>query len=183
MYAPLAARSVAAKSRMSPSMNSILSAIRDRFSRWPVIRLSSTRTRSPRLTSASAICEPMNPAPPVTRYNLLSPTLIISFLEASHAAGERAPGLTFDGFSGGVRREYAFGARRRNLVPVNVNCKRGQQSRAQNQYHHSRPVGAVSISDPGPAKHRAQTVVSQRNAAVALARDDQTLIKMRAVRL
>src|SRR4051794_24226678 len=39
-----------------------------RFWRLPVIRLSTTRTRWPRLTSASARCEPMKPAPPVTRY-------------------------------------------------------------------------------------------------------------------
>src|SRR6266508_1797215 len=61
---------------MSPSMNSILSEMGDRFSRRPVIRLSNTRTRSPRLRRASAMCEPMNPAPPVTRYNSLFPTLI-----------------------------------------------------------------------------------------------------------
>src|SRR5215510_11522759 len=61
---------------MSPSMNSILSAIGERFSRRPVIRLSNTRTRSPRLRRASAMCEPMNPAPPVTRYNSLFPTLV-----------------------------------------------------------------------------------------------------------
>src|SRR5262249_23861663 len=61
---------------MSPSMNSILSEIGDRFSRRPVIRLSNTRTRSPRSTRASAMCEPMNPAPPVIRYNSLFPTLV-----------------------------------------------------------------------------------------------------------
>src|SRR5262245_18231371 len=61
---------------MSPSMNSILSEMGDRFSHRPVIRLSNTRTRSPRSRRASAMCEPMNPAPPVTRYNSLFPTLV-----------------------------------------------------------------------------------------------------------
>src|SRR5262249_4924256 len=36
------------------------------FSRRPVARLSSTCTSSPRASSASATCEPMKPAPPVT---------------------------------------------------------------------------------------------------------------------
>src|SRR5262249_51282823 len=38
-----------------------------RFSRRPVERSSSTRTGRPTATSASTKCEPMNPAPPVTR--------------------------------------------------------------------------------------------------------------------
>src|SRR5919204_1327801 len=36
------------------------------LSREPVARLSTTCTSSPRASSASATCEPMNPAPPVT---------------------------------------------------------------------------------------------------------------------
>src|SRR5439155_11747826 len=36
------------------------------FSRFPDERSSRTCTSSPRATSASATCEPMNPAPPVT---------------------------------------------------------------------------------------------------------------------
>src|ERR1041385_2442843 len=37
------------------------------FARLPVERSSTTVTRSPRAINASAMCEPMNPAPPVTR--------------------------------------------------------------------------------------------------------------------
>ncbi len=33
----------------------------------PVLKLSRIRTRSPRATSASAMCDPMKPAPPVTK--------------------------------------------------------------------------------------------------------------------
>src|SRR5215213_2627289 len=45
---------------MSPPISS-------RFSRCPVDKSSSTRTRAPLAASAEAICEPINPAPPVTR--------------------------------------------------------------------------------------------------------------------
>src|SRR5262249_11047108 len=38
-----------------------------RYSRFPVERSSSTVTRWPACRSASTRCEPMNPAPPVTR--------------------------------------------------------------------------------------------------------------------
>ena len=44
------------------------SAMSARFSRLPDEKLSMTRTPSPRAISARAIDEPMNPAPPVTRY-------------------------------------------------------------------------------------------------------------------
>ena len=37
------------------------------FLRCPVLKLSKTRTRSPRATNASAMCEPIKPAPPVTK--------------------------------------------------------------------------------------------------------------------
>ena len=65
---------------MSPSMNSILPAIPARFSVFPVERSSRTRTESPRPTKVSAMCEPMKPAPPVTRYfaiTVVPKTLII----------------------------------------------------------------------------------------------------------
>src|SRR5262245_40550855 len=38
-----------------------------RLRRWPVARLSSASTAWPPSTSASTMCEPMKPAPPVTR--------------------------------------------------------------------------------------------------------------------
>ena len=56
-----------AASRMSPSMNSMRSRKPSMLDSRPVLRLSSTRTRSPRATNASAMWEPMKPAPPVTR--------------------------------------------------------------------------------------------------------------------
>src|SRR5262249_21935723 len=40
------------------------------FSRLPLLRLSTTRTRAPRSTSASTRWEPMNDAPPVTSTRL-----------------------------------------------------------------------------------------------------------------
>ena len=42
------------------------------FPRSPVERLSITSTSSPRATSASTRCDPMNPAPPVTTLNIVS---------------------------------------------------------------------------------------------------------------
>ena len=64
---PAQARAVAAGSRMSPSISSMSFARSARFSRLPEKKLSRTRTLSPRVSSARAMEEPMNPAPPVTR--------------------------------------------------------------------------------------------------------------------
>src|SRR5205823_463055 len=52
-----------ASDRMSPTCSSAPSGT---FSRLPVASESSTCTSCPRASSASATCEPMNPAPPVT---------------------------------------------------------------------------------------------------------------------
>ena len=54
-------------SRMSPSMSSTSAATSARFSRFPEKKLSTMRTFSPRASSARAIEDPMNPAPPVMR--------------------------------------------------------------------------------------------------------------------
>src|SRR5713101_2312729 len=56
------------RDRMSPCTNSIAPLTGLRLSSRPVARLSSTRTCSPRATSAWTRLEPINPAPPVTRY-------------------------------------------------------------------------------------------------------------------
>src|ERR671934_1174692 len=53
--------------RSSPSTISSSFASSARFARLPVEKLSSTRTSSPRSTSARARLEPMKPPPPVTR--------------------------------------------------------------------------------------------------------------------
>src|ERR1700722_14292131 len=65
---PASARSRSASTRTSPSTSSICPATSARFSRLPDKKLSSTRTLSPRATSARTIPDPMNPAPPVTRH-------------------------------------------------------------------------------------------------------------------
>src|SRR5262245_5358895 len=65
---PAVARASSRSSRMSPSRSSMRSAKSAMFSRRPVEKLSRMRTPSPRAISARAIDEPMNPAPPVTRY-------------------------------------------------------------------------------------------------------------------
>src|SRR5262245_4044344 len=54
-------------SPQSPSTSSISLRIAATFSSEPVERSSSTRTKCPRATRAAARCEPMKPAPPVTR--------------------------------------------------------------------------------------------------------------------
>src|SRR6476660_7374653 len=64
---PAAACPATSASARSPSMNSA-AAMQARLARLPVIRLSTTRTWCPRRRSSSARCEPMKPAPPVTRY-------------------------------------------------------------------------------------------------------------------
>src|SRR6476646_6785289 len=43
------------------------------FSRFPELKLSSTLTELPCSSNVRTICDPMNPAPPVTRYFMLSP--------------------------------------------------------------------------------------------------------------
>ena len=47
-----------------------------RFSSLPVLKSSSTRTSEPLMSSASTTCDPMNPAPPVTR---VSPSMRQSY--------------------------------------------------------------------------------------------------------
>src|SRR5678815_576353 len=64
---PAQARSQSDGFRISPSMNVIRSSTSARLSREPVLRLSMTVTRRPSSSSRRTICEPMNPAPPVTR--------------------------------------------------------------------------------------------------------------------
>src|SRR5438876_2913218 len=49
------------------------------LSRFPLLRLSTTRTRAPRSTSASTRWEPMNEAPPVTRTVLPFQSAIIDY--------------------------------------------------------------------------------------------------------
>src|SRR6267142_3032343 len=57
-----------------------------RFSREPVMKLSSASTRMPRARSASHRCEPMNPAPPeITARGLLW------LLAANSSVGEAQP--------------------------------------------------------------------------------------------
>jgi hypothetical protein len=65
--APVTARPTAQGDSSEPSMISICPRIAARFAALPVLKSSSTRTRTPRATSASQRCDPMNPAPPVTR--------------------------------------------------------------------------------------------------------------------
>ena len=52
-------------SRTSPIIISMSSAIRSRFANLPELRSSKTTTDQPVFKSRSAICDPMNPAPPV----------------------------------------------------------------------------------------------------------------------
>src|SRR5690349_5282404 len=59
-----------------------------RFARLPVTRLSTTRTVSPRRTSSVHRCEPMKPAPPVTRYALMNDRLLLGESRARQAGHE-----------------------------------------------------------------------------------------------
>src|SRR5271170_208632 len=63
---PWHALATAAVSRMSPTCNSTLN--RSMSWRLPRLRLSRTRTRSPRAVSCVSRLTPINPQPPVTRY-------------------------------------------------------------------------------------------------------------------
>src|SRR5262245_39961123 len=68
--APAAARSTAARSRTSPSTISRLAAYREakgNRAREPVEKSSRMRTRTPSKRRRSTKCDPMNPAPPVTK--------------------------------------------------------------------------------------------------------------------
>ena len=71
--APRAASRQTSASRMSPSTNSIESSKGSRLAATPLLRLSRTRTATPSRTNASTIFDPMNPAPPVTKYNAAIP--------------------------------------------------------------------------------------------------------------
>src|SRR5262245_786767 len=59
-------------SPQSPSTSSISLRIAATLSSDPVERSSSTRTKCPRATNAAARCEPMKPAPPVTRQRTIA---------------------------------------------------------------------------------------------------------------
>ena len=77
--APAAARSTVARSRMSPSMISRVAACREakgNSARDPVEKLSRMRTRAPSLRRRSTRCDPMNPAPPVTRATICTARII-----------------------------------------------------------------------------------------------------------
>src|SRR6266550_9023516 len=75
---------IVSQSRRSPSMNSTLSHIHAGFPRRCVCgsRLSRTRTFQPSRTRRSATCEPIRPAPPVTRAR---------FIFLSRHSTQRAP--------------------------------------------------------------------------------------------
>src|SRR5919202_85875 len=60
---------------MSPSTSSTSPATSATFWTVPVEKLSRIRTSSPRRTSDSTRCEPMNPAPPVTNERTPPPTV------------------------------------------------------------------------------------------------------------
>ena len=96
---PTSALSSASASRMSPWASSTSAPVR--WSRWPVNKLSKTRTVCPLAISRRTSVAPTNPAPPVTRTRLESvmthkargthlvpwPTLFLS--NASARAGRR----------------------------------------------------------------------------------------------
>src|SRR5258706_8502776 len=67
---PATARTATGMSARSPSTNSTPGRCW-RLRRWPVIRLSEPRTVCPRCNSSCARCDPMKPAPPVTRYEAI----------------------------------------------------------------------------------------------------------------
>src|SRR5689334_4241877 len=86
---PSTARPISCGLRKSPWTNSTSLSTLTRFSFFPVLKLSKTRTELPRFTKASTICEPINPAPPVTKHFIvrLSPFAHYWFGPAGH--GER----------------------------------------------------------------------------------------------
>src|SRR5574341_1263513 len=76
--APRTACATAAASRTSPSRTSNRPPFFERFSpskfsRLPLEKLSSTRTNASCSSKAPTMCDPMNPAPPVTRYRVTLP--------------------------------------------------------------------------------------------------------------
>ncbi len=68
---PAQALATASRSRRSARMNSTRSFTPARLSSRPVERSSRTRTWCPSATSRSVTWDPMNPAPPVTRYRTM----------------------------------------------------------------------------------------------------------------
>src|SRR4051794_21457424 len=62
---------------MSPSTRSMSPSTPSRFSRRPVVKLSSARTSWPSASSRSTTCEPMKPPPPVTSTLMAGPSVTI----------------------------------------------------------------------------------------------------------
>src|SRR6516162_8683722 len=81
---------------MLPSTSRMSLATSLRFSRSPVRKLSSTVTTAPSRTSASTRCEPMNPAPPVTK--TFTPRRLISTSNRTRPRGAHAQ-LAICGFA------------------------------------------------------------------------------------
>src|SRR6266403_197446 len=92
---PLTARRATPSSRRSACNSSIALDFRcgARFSRRPLLKLSTTRTVAPRWTSASTSADPMNEAPPVTSVRVFFQFIFGSFAissQKSHPPRKRA---------------------------------------------------------------------------------------------
>ena len=151
---PPTARRATATSARSPSMNSTPGTCA-RFARLPVIRLSTTRTRSPRRASSSQRCDPMKPAPPVTRYKDIG-------LECVNASADSVSRRCSRRSSGSARLTPALGCRKApqrsrkpNSVPPSsaVARLRGLRRTLADDDHSSSPAIAGGIKQP-TRRHR-----------------------------
>src|SRR4051794_12111174 len=88
-FAPCAARCTAVGLRTSACKSSTRGPNPFKRSRLPVDRSSITRTWQPAVTRARATCEPMKPAPPVTRTRVPCLSIVVPLLVGDRRFAER----------------------------------------------------------------------------------------------
>src|SRR5260221_3000601 len=143
---PRAARRAVSRSARLPRRKSTSSRTARRFGRRPPERSSSTRTRCPRPTSASARWLPMKPAPPVTRILSLLRRCLLLLTASEHIVADppraRAP------------RPYRSHVPHTTACPLRVTTK-GATDRYSRTVRRFLPMTAHEEPSPSPCSSAA----------------------------
>src|SRR6266513_605744 len=126
----MASYGIDATSRMSITYSSARGFT---LARSPVERSSTTVTRSPRAISASTMCEPMKPAPPVTRTCMRRasyPPLPQSLCRAHHRPEHEPPAVRPPGDADHFLRPMRRGKRQRTVEDMHREPDREEDHRA-----------------------------------------------------
>src|SRR5713226_868515 len=133
------------------------------FSKRPVLRLSITRTDAPRAASVSAICEPMKPAPPVTRA-MPERAMDIRYFRLRDRLSESNPLLLEAAPLPPERRQES-----RRALPSDANVFESQLA------HVGRLVYVAQVRDPWCLHQTANALHVQGAKLIPLGHEDQHL--------